>query len=72
MFDYSGPPLVWVLWVLQNPQFLKVWVLAPTDFGNYSHDSINFYKKCYDYSSLLAKSIIKHPQFEIPNWDPAF
>ena len=42
----TGPPLVWVLWVLQHPQFLKVWVLAPMVFGNFSHISIIFHKNC--------------------------
>ena len=37
-------PLVWVLWLLQHPQFLKVWVLAPMVFVNFSHISINFHK----------------------------
>ena len=31
----AGPPLVWVLWVLQHPQFLKVWVLAPMVFDKF-------------------------------------
>ena len=31
--NYSGSPLVWVLWVLKHPQFLKVWVLAPAIFS---------------------------------------
>ena len=35
LVDIQGPPLVWVLWVLQHPQFLKVWVLAPTVFGKF-------------------------------------
>ena len=37
-------PLVWVLWVLYHPPFLKLWVLATMVFGKYSHGSINFYK----------------------------
>ena len=33
----AGPQLVWVLWVLQHPQFLKVLELATMVFGNFSH-----------------------------------
>ena len=39
----SGPSLVWVLWVLQHPHFLKVWVLAPMVLGIYPSF---FIKKC--------------------------
>ena len=68
-----GPPLVWVLWALQHPQFLKVWVLVPMVFGEICHKSFNFDKKRYGntlYSILLAKIEVKHPQFEISNEGP--
>ena len=65
---YPGPPLVWLL---QHPQFLKLWVLAPVVFGNFSHISIIFHKNCLNVMSLVIpwqKEIcIKHPHFEIPN-----
>ena len=41
----AGPSLVWVLWELQHPWFLKVWVQAPMVFGEICHKSINFHKK---------------------------
>ena len=46
IYHDAGPPLVWVLWVLQHPQVLKLWVLAPMVFGNFSHISIIFHKNC--------------------------
>ena len=63
-------PLVRVLWVLQHPQFLKVWVLAPTVFGNFSTFLSIFMKINTNYcksSNAFANSNIKHPQSEIPN-----
>ena len=38
---YAEQPLVWVL---QHPQFLKVWVLAPMVFGKFFHIATNFHK----------------------------
>ena len=37
-------PLVWVLWVLKQSRVLKVWVLAPMVFSDFSQISINFYE----------------------------
>ena len=54
---------------LKHPQFLKVRVLAPMVFGNFSHNSINFYKNDIENVTNLSwqKNNIKHPQFEVSN-----
>ena len=48
-----------------DPQFLKVWVLAPMSFGKFSHTSIIFHKNCVKNVKNLA--ISRHNEISVWN-----